>query len=107
MDVNYNVVGKIKEIRMRKNISQQGVATSLGLTVTAYNRIENNKTQLTINNLFVIADFLETPVDTILNLADTNSANNYNSIVMANYNNGHLNISIDPQQLEKLIAEKK
>ena len=40
---------KIKQIRELKNITQEYVATQLGLTTRAYSKIESGETQLTIN----------------------------------------------------------
>lgn len=103
--INKRVVDKIKEIRMSKSLSQQAIATDLGLDVTAYNRIENGKTQLTIANLYAIADSLNVEVGDILQIKSNNFINN-NNLVMTNLNNGSLNISVDSKELFELIEKK-
>ena len=55
-DKNKLVANNIKAIRVAKQISQAEVAKALSLTPTAYNRIENNKTQI-INILTKIKTF--------------------------------------------------
>ena len=42
---------KLKQIRELKNLSQEFIATQLGLSVRAYSKIETGETQLTINRL--------------------------------------------------------
>jgi len=102
-DQNKHIAERIKSIRLNKNMSQSTIANALNLTVTAYNRIENNKTQLTINNLYKIAEALDVSVERILELANVSHIYNTKGIVMTNLNQGTLNFSIDIDQLEKLM----
>ncbi|MFT4094203.1 MAG: helix-turn-helix transcriptional regulator [Niabella sp.] len=106
-DRNKQVVAKIKEIRTSKNVPQQILADVLNITVTAYSRIENNKTQLTINNLFAIAEALEVSVAELLRLQYSKNVNNHNSLVIANFNDGTLHFSLDKAALEKWMSDKK
>lgn len=104
-DNNQKVIEKIKELRIKKNIAQNYIAQALGLTVSAYNRVENNKTQLTINNLYTIAQTLEVGVEELLQLNLKNMAQNYNNVVMTNFNNGELHISISMEQIKKMTEK--
>lgn len=61
-----NVYRKIKEIRELKGFKQDDLANHLGLVRSSYNKIENAKTALTIENLQKIADFLGVSVEEIL-----------------------------------------
>jgi transcriptional regulator with XRE-family HTH domain len=61
-----NVYRKIKEIRELKGYKQDDLANHLGLVRSSYNKIENAKTALTIENLQKIADFLGVSVEEIL-----------------------------------------
>ena len=101
-DKNKLVANNIKAIRVAKQISQAEVAKALSLTPTAYNRIENNKTQITLNFLFIIAEVLNVEVGELLFLPIKSIAHNHNSIVMANFNNGTLHITVDTEDLKKL-----
>jgi len=61
-----NVYRKIKQIRELKGFKQDDLANHLGLVRSSYNKIENGKTALTIENLQKIADFLGVSVKEIL-----------------------------------------
>jgi transcriptional regulator with XRE-family HTH domain len=49
---------KIKQLRELKNLTQEHVATQLGLTTRAFSKIETGETQLTINRLNEISAIL-------------------------------------------------
>lgn len=49
---------KLKQIRELKNLSQEYIATQLGLSVRAYSKIETGETQLTINRLNEISTIM-------------------------------------------------
>lgn len=102
-DKNTQIADKIKEIRIHNNQSQSEIAKAINLTVTAYSRIENNKTQLTINNLFKIAEALDTPVAILLELSAASYVQNTNNVVMTNFNHGTLNLAIDIAQLKDML----
>lgn len=61
-----NVYRKIRQIREEKGYTQRDVADVLGLVPASYNKIENGKTALTVENLQKIADFLGVSVKEIL-----------------------------------------
>jgi transcriptional regulator with XRE-family HTH domain len=56
------VADRIRDLRMRKNLTQDYLAKSLGVTQKAYSKIENNETRLNVDTLTSIARVLETPV---------------------------------------------
>lgn len=53
-----NIVQNIKKIRTEKNIGQDVIAIALGFDVSNWNRIENGKQQLKVNQLEKIAQAL-------------------------------------------------
>lgn len=106
-DYNAQVVAKIKELRQQNNIGQQALATALGLTVAAYSRIESGKTQLTINNLFTIAEALGTDISRLLPFTASNNAHNHHSLVMTNFNQGQIHIDINAKELLERFMGKK
>lgn len=103
-DKNKTIAAKIKELRLTQNMAQNDIAKKLHITVTAYNRIENSKTQLTVNMLFAIAAALDVSVGDLLELTTGNIVNNKDNVVMANFNHGHLHVSISPEELKKHIV---
>jgi transcriptional regulator with XRE-family HTH domain len=56
------VADRIRDLRMRKNLTQDYLAKSLGVTQKAYSKIENSETRLNVDTLVNIARVLETPV---------------------------------------------
>ncbi|CAA7392725.1 helix-turn-helix domain-containing protein [Chryseobacterium fistulae] len=62
------VIDRIKQIRIEKGISHEAMAHNLGISQTAYTKIEKNETKLTVERLFKIAETLETKVENLLGL---------------------------------------
>lgn len=55
-----NKIGeKIRQTRVIHNLSQENVATELGISVGAYSNIERGKTEITVNRLYQIAKILK------------------------------------------------
>ena len=106
---NHNslVAERIKHIRMMKGISQSKIAQALSIASPAYSRIENNQTQLTINNLFIISEVLNTSIQDLLNIKCDFSVYNQGNVVMTNFNHVNLNLSIDLKELEKLMSKNQ
>ncbi len=64
MEKNFKTVAdRIKEMRLKKNYSQDYIAKRLGISQKAYSKIENNETRLNVDALLSIADVLEIPVN--------------------------------------------
>jgi transcriptional regulator with XRE-family HTH domain len=63
METNFETVAeRLKHIRLKKNYSQDYVASKIGLSQKAYSKIENNETRLNVETLILLSDVLETPV---------------------------------------------
>lgn len=110
--MNYNllIAQRIKKVRTEKAFTQKYIAEALSLTENAYSRIENGHTQLTINNLFIIAQRLELSINELLSVADSTVVNNNSSLVMNNVNHGSLNINLTPEEFQyfyNAMVEKK
>lgn len=56
----------IKRIRSIKGYSQEYTAYKLGITQSAYSKIENNPSKLTLEQLYVLSDIFETSPNYIL-----------------------------------------
>ena len=67
---------KIKQIRELKNVTQEYIATQLGLSIRAYSKIETGETQLTINRLNEISKALGVDPIEILGFDDKQVFNN-------------------------------
>ena len=94
---------KIKKIRELKNVSQEFVATQLGLSIRAYSKIETGETQLTINRLNEISKALGIDPIEVLGFDDKQVFNNCKQDGYIGIN--HINLPEKLiQQYEKTIA---
>lgn len=62
MDIGSN----LKTIREIKNLTQEYIATELGLSIRAYSKIETGESKLTIDRLIKICEIIEVPFIKIL-----------------------------------------
>ena len=61
-----NVIDNIKTTRKQKGISHEAMAMNLGISQTAYTKIERGETKLTIDRLQKIAEILEVQIGELL-----------------------------------------
>ena len=50
---------RLRKIRVSQDFSQEYMALKLGITLSAYSKIERGKTELTVNRLIQIAEILQ------------------------------------------------
>ena len=93
------VVGKkLKILRESKNLSQEYVAESLGISQTAYSKMENNITRLTAKRIQKLSEIFDVPEQEFFQ--DSQVVFNNNSINYAYINNF---IESQKEQYEKTI----
>lgn len=73
MDSNYaekveKVLKRIRENRKLKGFSHEYMAGMLDMSVSAYNKLERNETNLSFERLLSITDILEMPLSEILEI---------------------------------------
>ena len=61
-----DVIENIRSIRKNKGISHEAMAVNLGISQTAYTKIERRETKLTIDRLQKIAEILEVQLGDLL-----------------------------------------
>ena len=61
-----NVIENIRTIRKHKGISQEAMACNLGISQTAYTKIEKAETKLTVDKLQKIAEIMEVKLGDLL-----------------------------------------
>jgi len=66
MSVSSNLSEKIRQIRLRKGLSQENMADMLGLSTTAYGDLERGRTELSFSRLENIAKLLDIPLPELL-----------------------------------------
>lgn len=106
-DKNKIIAARVKELRRNKSVSQAELASKLNITVTAYNRIENDKTQITVHMLFSIAEALNVSVNRLLDLPIDNMGNHTTGTIMINAGNGRVYLSISTEELRKYLSAKR
>lgn len=68
---------KLRELRQRKNWSQQEVSLKLDISQPAYNKWETDQSKPTIDNLLKISEIFEISVEELLtNISGVNISNN-------------------------------
>lgn len=63
--MSYSIGRKINELRLVKKISQDDIASHLGMSRQRFSRIENGQTDVSYSMLLKIADFLAVSVNEI------------------------------------------
>lgn len=77
----------IKNLRELKNYTQTFMAEKLNMSVPGYSKIENDRTDITISKINMIAEILDTNIATILNFDSKNIFNqNVHSSIVTGYN---------------------
>lgn len=65
--VDYAKLGlRIKEMRLKRGLTQDRLAELVGCNVSHISNIENNYTKLSLNVLFAISNALDTSIDYLL-----------------------------------------
>lgn len=102
---------RLKNIRERKNLSQEYVGNALGIGQSGYNKIENSKREVTVKELIKLSEIFEIGIDKLLNdnYSEKETFNNLNENSI-NYNSGKgyevsVTIKITDPGKEKQILE--
>jgi transcriptional regulator with XRE-family HTH domain len=93
-----HIPSRIKMIRLSKSLSQDYVASKLGISQKAYSKIENSETRLNVDKLLRISDILEEPLNALIGDGQ--------SPVLADFSNrtGGDNVIYQEKENEKLEA---
>jgi transcriptional regulator with XRE-family HTH domain len=105
MDLNQKTAVRIKEARELKNILQEQFAKAIAMSPSAYSRLENGETQITINALEKIAKELKLNMADLLQAAASQNNTFTKSIVAQN--NSTLNITLTPDEFNKIYKKIK
>lgn len=99
-----NALGNnIRKIREMKNISQDYIARSLGISQAAYSALESDKTKIDEAKLLKIASILDVSTEAIKNFNEQIAINSYAQL---EYKNNIALIEKIQEVYEKLVAEK-
>ncbi len=107
MNINDQVAAKIKEIRESKNVSQATFAKQIGMSNSAYSRIESGEVQLTVVVLEQISEKLNVSIFELMDFKST-QVNNFNNNQFAqNGGNPTINISLPVEEFYKWVSHMK
>lgn len=100
-------IGKtIRQIRELKNISQEHIASELGISQPTYAKIESGQLIPKVDRLKSIADILEVDISTLLN-ATQNFTITFNANAnQSGYINHQNNSVIDAELIRQIIREE-
>ena len=112
------IIDKISKVRKNKGYSYDNMAIDMGLSPSAYRKIEMVETKLTVERLLQIAEVLDSPLDSLFENNDKknfNQENHDNETVNAYQGNSYPDISaltnkilsIYEKQIEELKSEIK
>lgn len=87
---------RLLELRMEKGLSQRNIAKELHISQGTYNNWENGKTQPSIEQLIVLADFFDVCVDYLIGHSD-----DYGTI----RTNSNLSLSNEEQKIVTYFRE--
>lgn len=107
MNRNNKVAARIMELRESKGLLQKDVAARIDMKCSTYNDKENGRTEISINELYRIAEGLETSVAYLLGIEDTSLQNNHNSIVLNQNHNGTIYFQPSQEMVDKLVSNQK
>ncbi|MCB9309918.1 MAG: helix-turn-helix transcriptional regulator [Lewinellaceae bacterium] len=99
LTTNQLIAIRIKEERMRHNLSQQVIADHLGMDISNYSRLENGKVEITIAKLEAIAEFFKIPITVLIphrsdNITIYNGSYGNHSTLIHNYSDQNVQNSL-------------
>jgi transcriptional regulator with XRE-family HTH domain len=101
---------KLYAIRDKKNKNQAEMAELLGLSISAYQRVERNETFVTYEQLLSFAKTLEVPIQEFLpdtiTLNNTNNQNGQGGMILGNIYNNY-NYSDKEMESEMKLKDKE
>jgi transcriptional regulator with XRE-family HTH domain len=97
------IINNIIRISKKKGLSHENVAFELGITQPAYTKLLQNKTKLTVERMYKIAEILEVNVTELQGLDLDNQFNQTNKDSAT----GHLYKENNSQQIENYYQENK
>ena len=104
-----DVVENIRTIRKHKGISHEAMAMNLGISQTAYTKIEQRETKLTVERLQKIAEILDVKLGELLELEPQSfhqEIHNNNSVTAISHQKVETLYQENKEVYEKLIASK-
>ena len=96
MTLEKMIGNKIRSLRTLKELSQENVAEMLGISITAYSKIERGETDVQLSRLSQIAKAFNVSIEEILNFGDK---------IVHSFNGNSVNHNIISNSEQALLIE--
>jgi transcriptional regulator with XRE-family HTH domain len=104
MDVNSLTANKIKDLRLDTGKSQADIAKELGLSASAYLRLENGQVDINLKTVERIAEFYQISIGEVINQKSQNIYNCQHSHGVAIESpNSTFNYNFNVEAIEKAV----
>ena len=105
MDINSLTANRIKELRLESGKSQEVIAKEMGLSKSAYERLENGKIDISLKSLEVVASYYNITVNELIT---QKNGNNYHcehsqALAIQQGNNQTFNFNISKEDIDKVV----
>lgn len=95
---------KIKNIRELRNLTQDYMATQLGITQAGYSKMESGTSQINYQKLVEIAKILDISLEDMLGFDSQKYFNSFNNV--KGNNNGSVTINVADVDIKQLYEDK-
>ena len=99
-----SIVEKIKNLREMKNFTQEFMAEKLGITQTAYSKLECGSTKISYSKIEEISKIFDIQVEELLAFDSQKYFNSFNNIKGSN--NGSVTIKVEEGDIKQLYEDK-
>lgn len=105
MDINSLTANKIKELRLDTGKSQDEISKEMGLSKSAYERLENGKIDINLKSLELVAKYYNLNVSELITQKTATSYHCEHSQALAiqQGNNQTFNFNVSKEDLEKAV----
>lgn len=104
MDINSLTASKIKELRLETGKSQVDIAKEMGISPSAYERLENGKVDINLKSLELVAKYYNLNVSELITQKNATSYHCENSnAINIQSPNSTVNFNFSEEDAEKMV----
>jgi len=105
MDINSLTANRIKELRIESGKSQEVIAKEMGLSKSAYERLENGKIDISLKSLELVAKYYNLNLSELVTQKNATSYHCENSQALAiqQGNNQTFNFNVSKEDIDKVV----
>jgi len=104
MDINSLTASKIKELRLETGKSQVDIAKEMGISPSAYERLENGKVDINLKSLELVAKYYNLNVSELITQKNATSYHCENSNAINIQSPGStVNFNVSKEDIDKVV----